>query len=636
MTRERYNELIFRLLSVITEFPKKIGYWKILRIAILLLADILAICFSYWLAYYLRLDSTKFGEYYTVFRNTLPVFIVCCLFAFWINGIYKQLLRFANSSTAKMIVACTFFASGVAYLSIRLFYPMPYPPKSVPLIFFLIFSLLSGIIRFAWKVLYDFRASLGRSKKERCIIYGAGAGGDLFARHFLSDPNFRYDPVGFIDDDPNKTGRTIHGFKVLGTGDSLASVCMKLGVKTVVLAIPSAPGKAVRRIYDTCYKSDLNPLVMPDIANVLDNKIVQPRSMDIADLLKRSPASVNRKAIRTFFAGKKVLISGAGGSIGSEICRQIAALNPDSLILLDFSEYNLYQINMELEDRFMGKLPVVPILGSVKNKKLIDDVFSTHKPDCVLHAAAYKHVPIVEINPVSGIRNNLSGTRTLAEASLKHGVQNFILISSDKAVNPANIMGASKRCCEILIQSLFYLNRKKCRFSAVRFGNVLGSSGSVTSRFMDQIKNGGPVTVTHPEITRYFMLTSEAVSLVLQAAAFSQGGEIFVLNMGEPVKIYDMACNLITLAGKKPGDDIEISYTGLRPGEKLYEELILEGTEQTSLHNDIFILKTSVSDPRENIRRIDEILHTAEENDLAKTVKLVKDIAFAPNAEQFP
>ena len=628
MTRESYNELIFRFLSVITEFPDKIGNWKALRVAILLLADVLAICFSYWLAYYLRLDTLEFGAYYPVFLNTLPVFIVCCLFAFWINGIYRQLLRFANSSTARMIVVCTLAASATAYIGIRLFSSKPYPPKSAPLIFFLVFSLLSGILRFAWKIIYDYRASLVRSEKERCIIYGAGAGGDLFARHFLSNPYFPYDPVGFIDDDPNKTGRTIHGFKVLGTGDSLASVCREHGVKTVVLAIPSAPGKTIRRIYDTCYKSDLNPLVMPDIANVLDNKIVQPRSMDIADLLKRSPASVNRKAILSFFKGKKVLISGAGGSIGSEICRQIATLNPESLILLDFSEYNLYQINMELEDRFMGIIPVVPILGSVKNKKLIDDIFSTYKPDCVLHAAAYKHVPIVEINPVSGIRNNISGTRTLAEAALQHGVQNFILISSDKAVNPANIMGASKRCCEILIQSLFYLNRGKCRFSAVRFGNVLGSSGSVIPRFMDQIKNGGPVTVTHQDITRYFMLTSEAVSLVLQVAAFSQGGEIFVLNMGEPVKIYDMACSLITLAGKKPGDDIEITFTGLRPGEKLYEELILEGTEQTSLHNDIFVLQTSISDPQDNIRRIDEILHAAEENDLAKTVKLVKDIAF--------
>jgi FlaA1/EpsC-like NDP-sugar epimerase len=322
------------------------------------------------------------------------------------------------------------------------------------------------------------------------------------------------------------------------------------------------------------------------------------------------------------------LISGAGGSIGSEICRQIASFNPESIILLEFSEYNLYRINMELEDRFSGKTPVIPILGSVINKKLVDEIFTTYKPDCVLHAAAYKHVPIVEKNPISGIRNNIKGTKVLAEASLKHGVQNFILISSDKAVRPVNLMGASKRCCEMLIQAMFYLNQDKCRFSAVRFGNVLGSSGSVIPRFIEQIKKGGPVTVTHPDITRYFMLTSEAVSLVLQAAAFSQGGEIFVLNMGEPVKIYDMACSLIILAGKNPGDDIEITFTGLRSGEKLYEELVLEGTEQTSLHDDIFILKTSISDPQKNIKRIEEILRAAEDNDLTTTINLVKDMAF--------
>ena len=628
MTRDNYNEFVYKLLSAITELPEKISNWNTIRVVVFLLADILVICFSYWVAYYLRLDTLLFGQYYPVFFKTLPILILCCMLAFWFGGIYRQLLRFANASTARMIVVSTFIATITANLGIRVLFARPYPPRSVPLIFFLIFCLLSGILRFSWKIISGYKASLVKSEKEKCVIYGAGAGGELFARHFLSNPYFRYDPVGFVDDDPNKTGRTIHGLKILGGGDSLASICGKLNVKTVVLAIPSAPGKTIRNIYDSCYKADLNPLVMPDIANVLDNSIMQPRSVNIADLLKRSPASVNHQKIRSFIQGKKVLISGAGGSIGSEICRQIAELNPESMILLDFSEYNLYRINMELEDRFGGKAPVVPVLGSTINTKLVDEIFSTHKPDCVLHAAAYKHVPIVEKNAVSGIRNNILGTRILGEASIKHGAQNFILVSTDKAVRPANLMGASKRCCEILIQSMFYLNKDKCKFSAVRFGNVLGSSGSVVPRFMEQIKNGGPVTVTHPDITRYFMLTSEAVSLVLQAAANSGGGEIFVLNMGEPVRIYDMACSLIMLAGKKPGADIEIIFTGLRPGEKLYEELILEGTEQSSLHNDIFILKTIVSDPIENIKRIDEILRATEENDLTKTVKLVKDIAF--------
>ena len=625
MTKDRYNEFILKHLSVITELPDKIKNWNTIRIIVFLLADIFVICFSYWLAYYLRLDTPDFGAYSTVFLKTLPVMIICCLLAFWFGGIYRQLLRFANASTARLIVGYTFVASITAYLSIMLLFSKPYPPRSVPLIFFLVFSLFSGIQRFAWKIIVEYRVSLVKSEKEKCVIYGAGAGGELFARHFLSNPYFPYDPVGFIDDDLNKTGRTIHGLKILCAGDSLASVCGKLDVKTVVLAIPSAPGKTIRKIFDTCYKAGLNPLVMPDIANVLDNNIVQPRSINIADLLKRSPASVNHQKILSFLKGKKVLISGAGGSIGSEICRQIAELNPESIILLELSEYNLYRINTELEDRVREKFPIVPVLGSVKNKKLVDEIFTLYKPDCVLHTAAYKHVPIVEKNPVSGIRNNILGTKVLAEASLKHGVQNFILISSDKAVRPANLMGASKRCCEILIQAMFYLNKDKCRFSAVRFGNVLGSSGSVIPRFIEQIKNGGPVTVTHPDITRYFMLTSEAVSLVLHAAAFSQGGEIFVLNMGEPVKIYDMACSLIMLAGKKPGYDIEIIFTGLRLGEKLYEELILEGTEQTSLHDDIFILKTRVSDPWENLRRIEEILQAAEENDLIMTVKLIKD-----------
>jgi len=628
LIKERFNELILKLLSAITELPDKTGNWNTLRIGVFLFADVLVICFSYWLAYFLRLDTFDFEIYTAVFLKTLPVIVICCLLVFWFGGIYRQMLRFANASTARLIVGCTLVATITAYLSILVLFSRPYPPRSVPLIFFLVFSLLSGIQRFTWKIIIGYRASLVKSEKERCIIYGAGAGGELFARHFLSNPYFPYSPVGFVDDDLNKTGRTIHGLKILGGGDSLASVCGKLNVRTVVLAIPSAPGKIIRRIFDTCYKLNLNPLVMPDIANVLDVNIVQPRPINIADLLKRSPASVNHQKILSFVRGKKVLISGAGGSIGSEICRQIAALDPESMILLELSEYNLYRINTELEDMFRGKVPIVPMLGSVKNKKLVDEIFTAYKPDCVLHTAAYKHVPIVENNPVSGIRNNILGTKVLAEASVKHGVKNFILISSDKAVRPANLMGASKRCCEILIQAMFYLNRDKCRFSAVRFGNVLGSSGSVIPRFIDQIKNGGPVTVTHPEITRYFMLTSEAVSLVLHAAAFSQGGEIFVLNMGDPVRIYNMACSLIMLAGKKPGEDIEIVFTGLRPGEKLYEELILEGTEQTSLHDDIFILKTSISDPPDNIRRIEEILHAAEENDGIKTVKLVKDIAF--------
>jgi FlaA1/EpsC-like NDP-sugar epimerase len=355
-------------------------------------------------------------------------------------------------------------------------------------------------------------------------------------------------------------------------------------------------------------------------------KIPDPRPVHIQDLLRRSPKSVQKEVIKDFFQSRTVLVTGAGGSIGSEICRQILETNPGVLLLLESSEYNLYKIQRELEEK-KTSIPIIGIMGNVTDEAFIDHVFLNHRPDYVLHAAAYKHVPLVESNPLSGILNNIEGTKIVANACIRYHVRNFLLVSTDKAVRPTNVMGMTKRACEILVQSLHQLHGHGCRFSAVRFGNVLGSSGSVIPLFMDQIKKGGPVTVTDPEMTRYFMLISEAVGLVLQSAVKSRGGEIFVLDMGDPVNILEMAKQLIRLAGKEPGQDIDIVITGLRPGEKIFEELIIEGAERHELHEDIYIARPENFSGTLALEMIDNLLVYAKGYKTQEALVILADLA---------
>jgi FlaA1/EpsC-like NDP-sugar epimerase len=530
---------------------------------------------------------------------------------------YRQVWKFANYDSAVLIARCVLVGT-MLFVAAAYFLPVtPRPPRSVPAIAALISLAAICFTRFFWRSVAQINLSRSQQPKEVALVYGAGAAGDLLLRHVVSNPGFPFRIVGLVDDNASKRNRIIHGLRILGTGEELASICTNHGIGTVILAMPSAGGEVVRAVVARCYNAGVKPLIMPDMASVLSDEIIRPRAVDVADLLRRLPKGLDTDAVHSFVQGSVVLITGGGGSIGSEIARQVARGMPRQLILLDASEFNLYKIENELKDS-APHLRVTAVLGSTTNSRLVEDLFALYRPGVVLHAAAYKHVPLLEANELEGIANNILGTKVVAEAAIRHRATHFLLVSTDKAVRPTNLMGATKRACELLVQALDGLQPSDVAgtvFCSVRFGNVLGSSGSVIPRFMEQIQRGGPVTVTHPEVTRYFMLTSEAVGLVLQAVTLAKGGEIFVLNMGDQVRIYEMAKELIRLAGKEPGRDIEIVITGLRPGEKLFEELLIEGTEKHVCHEDLYIATPGEIELEAVLADIEDLLHATRERD---------------------
>lgn len=591
--------------------------WKWVRLAVFLSKDAVLVALSYWVAFGLRFDDFAVVQYRETFLMTLPIVLMGSIVAFVAGGMYRQVWRYANVHSAILIFKCVLIAVVISVSANFIFLRELMPPRSITIIFALLLSAMIAVARFSWKAWAASSLKINGKSRERCLIYGAGAAGDLLARHIAANPNFPYLPIGYLDDDMNKRGRMIHGLRILGGRDDLGRLCLTQDVKTIIFAMHSPPGKIIRDLVARCREVGANPLIMPDMLTSLDLEIFQPRALDIKDLLRRSPKSIDRERVQRLFTNRVVLITGAGGSIGSEICRQVLQCKPRILVLLDSSEYNLYAVEQELRDLKVPGVTICSVLGSVICARTVERVFRTYQPAFVLHAAAYKHVPIIEANPLVGVVNNILGTRTVAEAAVRHRAERFLLVSTDKAVRSTNVMGSTKRCCELLIQALQALNPGGTRFCAVRFGNVLGSSGSVVPRFIEQIQSGGPVTVTHPDVTRYFMLISEAVGLVLQSITMSAGGEIFILDMGEPVRIVDMARDLILLAGKVPGQDVEIVFTGLRPGEKLYEELIIEDAERHQLHEDVYIAIPNVRDPRQLLAAIDEILQLAVDDDVA-------------------
>jgi len=591
--------------------PFHLSWWRWLRLSVLMLLDVAAFGLSYYFAFVLRMDSFVFSEYAEVFWHTVPWFVLVHLIVYSAMGVYKQVWRFANIDCA-LLVAKSSIVAMVTFLVLCNFLGIAkWPPRSVPVIALLLIALVTISIKFSWRLWLAFQKSIVGDSRESCFIYGAGSAGELLARHISANRNFPYAAFGFIDDDTNKARRVLHGLKIYGTRNDLAVLVKAYDIKTVLIAIHHASGKTLREIVSVCQSAGVRPLIVPDISQNLDLEIVKPRAVDIKDLLKRSPKSTDTKLVSSFFRGVTVLVTGAGGSIGSELCHQILSFGPSKVIMLDSSEFNLYRVNKELSDRSEEGIQVIPVLGSALNDRLVRSVFEEHRPTVVLHAAAYKHVYLVEVNSLEGITNNILATKVLTSLAVEFGTKHFLLISTDKAVRPTSVMGATKRCCELIVQHMHEKYGEQTSFCSVRFGNVLGSSGSVVPRFLEQIQNGGPVTVTHPEVTRYFMLISEAVGLVLQAISMSKGGEIFVLNMGEPVKILDMAIQLVHLAGKVPYQDIDIAITGLVPGEKLYEELILEGSEERTLHDDIFVTIPQMQEDDVRISGINELLGRA-------------------------
>lgn len=569
---------------------------------VMLAGDAFLFALALILAYLLRFDFAP-GEYWAQVWGLLPFVVLVKVFFFFVFGLYRGMWRYTSlDDLGRLTLACllgeTVIIAGIAYL----FRFQGFPRSVLGIDFFLTLFLCGGLrvaIRsyFAWRSGSFIPGSLGvpfipaSREGKPVLIVGAGDAGEKVCREILERRDTGLSLVGFVDDDPGKINRLIHGVPVLGAVHELSDICSSYGVLEVFIAVPSASGTQVRQIVEACERSGVNYKTLPGMKELMDGKVSVKllRDVNYADLLGRPEVGLDDREIAAYISGKTVLVTGAGGSIGSELCRQILRFSPGHLVLLDSSESNLYAVQMELwHEHSFHRL--TPILGQSQDKGLIDDVFARMKPGVIFHAAAYKHVPLLEDNPWQAVENNIRGTFVLMQAASEFEVERFVVVSTDKAVRPTNVMGASKRVTELLMH-LFA--GKSTRFMAVRFGNVLGSSGSVIPLFRRQIERGGPVTVTHPEVTRYFMTVEESAQLILQAGSMGKGGEIFILRMGVPVRISEMARDLIRLSGKEPEKDIDIVYTGLRPGEKLYEELITEGEGIVqTVHEKIMVLES--------------------------------------------
>ena len=465
------------------------------------------------------------------------------------------------------------------------------------------------------RLLMYMQVNQNAPSSSRVLIVGAGKAGNMILRELFENPELKKLPIAVVDDDIHKIGKSVFGVPVLGTTEDISTIVERENIDEIIICIANINAKRKREIIDICKNTRAKLKTIPGIYEIIDGKVnvTKIRDVQIEDLLGREPVKINLSEMDDIINNKIVMVTGGGGSIGSELCRQIAKYNPRQLIIVDIYENNAYDIQQELIRHYQEELNLKVLIASVRDEDKMNTIFENYRPEIVFHAAAHKHVPLMEDSPCEAIKNNVFGTLNVAKLSNKYKVEKFVLISTDKAVNPTNIMGATKRCCEMIIQSLN--KTSKTEFVAVRFGNVLGSNGSVVPLFKKQIEEGGPVTVTHEEVTRFFMTIPEAVSLVLQASAMAKGGEIFVLDMGEPVKIIDLARNLIKLSGYEPNVDINIKVTGLRPGEKLYEELLMaeEGLESTT--NDlIFIGKPIELDDEKFLNQLDQLIHIAYQN----------------------
>lgn len=588
---------------------------KRVRMGILMAADVLALCLASFLGLFVRFDlniSKIPPEYARAALEFLPYYILASLVIFFLARMYSTMWSVAGVREALHVVAACGLASLVQIAGMMLL------QLSVPRSFFLVsFAALCAEelgIRLSYRVVISLFGNHSKKAAKRIMIVGAGTSGSVILKEMTTSSLVNGCVVCFVDDDKNKAGKFLNGVPVAGNRNDIPRLAEEYRIDEIYIAIPSASARERKAIIEICRETGCQVKILPGIYQLINGEvsIAKLRNVEIEDLLGRDPIRVNLDEIMGYVSGKVVLVTGGGGSIGSELCRQVASHNPKQLIIFDIYENNAYDIQLELKEKYPD-LDLVVLIGSVRNTHRIETVFEKYRPDIVYHAAAHKHVPLMEDSPNEAIKNNVFGTYKMAMASVKYGVKKFVLISTDKAVNPTNIMGASKRLCEMVVQMM---NRRSPNtdFVAVRFGNVLGSNGSVIPLFKKQIAEGGPVTVTHPEITRFFMTIPEAVSLVLQAGYYAKGGEIFILDMGQPVKIDTMARNLIRLSGHEPDVDIKIVYTGLRPGEKLYEEILMaeEGLQETS-NKLIHIGKPIVMDDEEFCHQLDRLEKACEE-----------------------
>lgn len=564
-------------------FEKMMPRDKRIRMLVLLFVDICAVQFSsfmgLWIRFDMRIQLIPQNYMHSVQRYAF-FYTVVTIIIFYIFRMYSSMWSVAGIREAfHIVVACMltslFQIAGMTMMQLTV-------PRSYYGISFVTLVACEGLIRLSYRIYKTLFKSYSEPNDSKILLVGAGTSGAVILKEMVTSQYAHGKIVCFVDDDKNKIGKFLNGVPIAGNRYDIPKLVDKYKIDKIYVAIPSAPASEVKKILEICRETNCQLKILPGIYQLLngDVSVSKLREVQIEDLLGREPIRVNLDEIMGYVSHKVILVTGGGGSIGSELCRQIASHNPKHLIILDIYENNAYDIQQELK-RTYPELNLTVLIGSVRNTHRINSIFERYQPQIVYHAAAHKHVPLMEDSPNEAIKNNVFGTYKTAKAASKYGAERFVLISTDKAVNPTNIMGASKRMCEMVVQMLN--KSSKTDFVAVRFGNVLGSNGSVIPLFKKQIENGGPVTVTHPDIIRYFMTIPEAVSLVLQAGAYAKGGEIFVLDMGEPVKILDLAKNLIRLSGYIPNEDIMIQFTGLRPGEKLFEELLMheEGLQDT-------------------------------------------------------
>ena len=598
-----------------------------------LIGDILFIFVCVLGSFVLRvpLGARLFDFRYQILTMLIVALIIKPLVYYWF-GLYRRLWVYASIRELKLIAIAVTTASIIVSIIVSLISTLMVAKdfsRLVLVIDWLLSLLAVGGLRFAYRIYFESQSSSKQvgSRLRRVLIAGAGDAGALVVREMQRNPQANLNPVGFVDDDPAKLKQEIHGTPVIGKLDELAHLIDLKKVDEVIIAIPSAPGQVIRKVTDICRTKNIPSRTMPSLHELIGGKVSvnRLREVEITDLLRRAPAHIDTELVGLNLEGRRVLVTGAGGSIGSELCRQIARWEPADLFLLGHGENSIFEILIELEQSYPG-LSIHPLIADIRDNAYLDHLFSSYKPQVVFHAAAHKHVPLMQVNILEAVSNNVLGTRNVVDVSMDNRVERLVMISTDKAICPTSVYGATKRIGEMLI--LDAARRMEKSFSVVRFGNVLGSRGSVLVRFKRQIDLGGPVTITHPDMERYFMTIPEAVHLVLQAFAMGKGGEVFVLNMGEQIRILDLAQDLIRLSGLEPGKDIEIVFTGIRPGEKLSEALWDEGADYLSTnHPDVLRLSENELITSNNLKEaVNELIELGKKGDPDQIVSMLNRI----------
>jgi len=606
-----------------------------------LFGDLALIVVSVLGSFALRLDVGQLPYY---FRAVLTMCLAALLVkvpVYYLFGMYRRLWIYASINELKLIAAAVTAASvltsGVMLALISAGLVLPGMPRSALGIDWLLSLVLIGGSRFALRVLAEQSSPARNGKGRKVLIVGAGDAGALVVRELQKNAQLNLTPVGFLDDDPAKQRQQIHGVPVIGTLADLTLVLEGQRINEVIIAIPSAPGRIVRLVSDVCRSKRMPFRTMPGIYELIGGKVSvsRLREVDIADLLRREPARIDDRLVGASLSGKRVLVTGAGGSIGRELCRQIARWGPDELLLLGHGENSIFEALLELKEDYPA-LSLHPVIADIRDLPRIQTVFQSHRPQVVFHAAAHKHVPLMEVNVEEAVTNNVVGTRNVVQAAAAYDVERLVLISTDKAIRPVSVMGATKRLAEMIV--LDAAQRSGRAYTVVRFGNVLGSRGSAVPLFKQQIARGGPVTVTHPDMQRYFMTIPEAAHLVLQAAAMGQGGEVFLLNMGQPVRILDLVEDLIRLSGLEPGRDVEVVFTGIRPGEKLKEELWEEGMHfRPTAHPEIYRSEEDEEvDGGRLSQTIDELFRLAQQGESEAIINVLDEVIPSASVRSAP